>query len=713
MEYSLKTLNENSDLKDLQTSKIIERLNLIGFEVDGLITESTFLSSFEENLKLLIKIPANREDLLNEKLFLLELSNLFWLKLNQPWEDLKKDYSFLCKQKYFSYSNYQSVPVKSDLSDLFLFQIPIELSPNFISPLWIQEKLINAGLPATKSIQDLFKLATLEWGQSFQFFEEKIKNSNKSNAITSDRPFFSSHIFSQKWTLEKLKKPEVFIDSNQNEFIIEKNIIVLKNEEGLIKTILGLSETQNDFPLTPGKIIFLQAIFYDIYENNLSLNSIQNKLSFRYLRQQYLEYVRFSFQRLLTLFEITKAAKLISTISSYTSSKIHLPFKKILCLNKQFLTSTLKIEVIDFNIFLEAGLFISCETPLDIYFSVPTHRKDLERPIDLIEEYSRYIGYDNFKPIFPTKLNSYFQSKNKNSQLIKQILLSYGFQEILTNPLQDSKKQELNSVFLQNPLNNEFYFLRNTLLDKIISIFETNYRLSSSQTNFFEIGRTFVKDFKINQLIEKERVAGIFQLSRIKKENTPTTEWFMARGMIESFLSSFGISNFSFEINNQQTSVFHPKKSILIKKLGKIIGLFGEISPNTDLKFRNLKYPVYIFEFDISLLNSRSMKSTIPFFEEYSKYPTIVKDISIIAKKTNNFFRMQTLLKNFQINSILLKRFKIFDIYFEETSKNEVAIGIRLYFKSELDTLTGQDIEIELSLLKNLFLENFDVKVKD
>ena len=56
MEYSLKTLNENSDLKDLQTSKIIERLNLIGFEVDGLIQESTFLSSFEENLKLLIKI---------------------------------------------------------------------------------------------------------------------------------------------------------------------------------------------------------------------------------------------------------------------------------------------------------------------------------------------------------------------------------------------------------------------------------------------------------------------------------------------------------------------------------------------------------------------------------------------------------------------------------------------------------------------------------
>ena len=86
----------------------------------------------------------------------------------------------------------------------------------------------------------------MEWGQSFQFFEEKIKNYNKSNTITSDRPFFSSDILSQKWTLEKLKKPEVVIDPNQNEFIIEKNIIVLKNEEGLFKTILGLIEISRD-----------------------------------------------------------------------------------------------------------------------------------------------------------------------------------------------------------------------------------------------------------------------------------------------------------------------------------------------------------------------------------------------------------------------------------------------------------------------------------
>lgn len=737
MEYSLKTLNENSDLKDLQTHQLIERLNLIGFEVDGIMKESVLLDSFEENLKLLIKIPANREDLLNEKLFLIELSNLFWLKLHQPWEDLKKKYYFLSKQIYLTYVNYQSLPVESDLSDLFLFQLPIEVNPNFISPLWVQEKLVHAGFPVTNSIQDLLKVTHVEWGQTFNSFEEKKKEDynklertvemvNNERVLQIQDPSNSlgladsKALFSPKWIIEKLTEPQKFlsvqkIENSPIEILLEKNTIVLKNEEGLIQTVFGLEDlkTMKTFPMSSGKILFLQTIFYDIYENTLSLASVPNKISFRYLRQQYLEYVRFSFQRLLTLVEITKAGKILSTVSFPTNVNIQVPFRKILRLDKKFLTSTLNINAIDFNMFVEAGLVISCETTKEIYFSVPTYRKDLERPIDLVEEYSRYVGYDNFPPIFPTKINAPFQSPNKNIQLIKQLLLNAGFQEILTNPLQESKKEELNSVFLQNPLNSEFSLLRNTLLDKILSVFEMNSRLASSQTNFFEIGRIFLEDSETHQPIEKDKVAGVFQSNQIKKGSTPTTEWFMARGIIESFLHSFGINDFSFETKKQEVSFFHPKKSILIKRKGKILGFFGEINPKIDLKLKNLKYPLYIFEFDVGALNSYLMKSSIPLFEEYSKYPVVSKDISFLAKKKMNFLEMQTLLKRFQLRSKILKRFQIFDLYFEEQKNQEVAVGIRLFFQSKVDTLTSQEIDLELHLVRKVFLENFDVKLKD
>jgi hypothetical protein len=71
MEYSLQTLNENSNLKSLTTTEIIDQLNLIGFEVDETFNETFITNKFLDNLRLLIKIPANREDLLAERFFYL------------------------------------------------------------------------------------------------------------------------------------------------------------------------------------------------------------------------------------------------------------------------------------------------------------------------------------------------------------------------------------------------------------------------------------------------------------------------------------------------------------------------------------------------------------------------------------------------------------------------------------------------------------------
>ena len=82
MEYSLQTLNENSNLTSIKSLDIIEKLNLIGFEIDETFNESFITNPFIDNLKLLIKIPANREDLLNEKLFLIELSTIFWNRIS-------------------------------------------------------------------------------------------------------------------------------------------------------------------------------------------------------------------------------------------------------------------------------------------------------------------------------------------------------------------------------------------------------------------------------------------------------------------------------------------------------------------------------------------------------------------------------------------------------------------------------------------------------
>jgi hypothetical protein len=126
MEYSLKRLNKNSKLNRLTINEIINQLNLIGFEVDDILNEKSINNQFLDNIRLLIKLPANREDLLNEKLFLIELSTILVFQLLNTWEIIKKDYNFLLKEKYSQYLNYKIYETKEDFLEILIFNIQIK-----------------------------------------------------------------------------------------------------------------------------------------------------------------------------------------------------------------------------------------------------------------------------------------------------------------------------------------------------------------------------------------------------------------------------------------------------------------------------------------------------------------------------------------------------------------------------------------------------------
>ena len=77
MEYSLHNLNKQTQLNKITCEIIINKLNLIGFEVDDIIIQPLIYNSLINDIHLILKIPANREDLLNEILLLNEFSTIF------------------------------------------------------------------------------------------------------------------------------------------------------------------------------------------------------------------------------------------------------------------------------------------------------------------------------------------------------------------------------------------------------------------------------------------------------------------------------------------------------------------------------------------------------------------------------------------------------------------------------------------------------------
>jgi len=682
MEYSLANLNQNSNLNTLKLIDIINQLNLIGFEVDEVFNEKCIENAFIDNIRILIKIPANREDLLNERFLLVELSTILNFKLNHLWKEIIQNYHFVLKEKYFKYYSFEKFELKTkDISDILIYNIEITNFQKLTSPLWIQKKLIDFGAQPAKNIEDFLTLTNLEWGQNFNYYSNK------------NKPFL----------IEKLNQPETFIDFNNISLLLLPGTIVLRDDQKNILTVLGLINITTKLNSNSG--IFLEATFYN---NNFPKNEsippiLDSKNNLRSLRKVCLENFKYSFQRLLTLLELNSSPSLVPKIYSNFGKSIQLKGKKILKCRQIALKKVLNLAAFNFSIFEKSGLKIICQTKNAFYFSIPNYRNDLEREIDLIEEYSRFIGYKNFPEIFPKKLTTNLSNKLNQYELIKQFFLNSGFNEVLTNPIIDNKKYQLNSISLTNPLNNEFFNLRTNLFFKLLDAFEKNLNSGFEQKNIFEIGRTFKR--KKNSIVETEKLGGIFQLEKIKKSKFSTLEWFFAKGFIENFLCLFGYENIETEQNYFALNIFHQTKSLVFKNNNEIIGIFGEINPGLESS-ATAKYPIYLFEFNLAFFKNWRFARNIKTYKEYSKYPATIKDLSFTIKKEANF---AVLKKTIEKNSTLVNRIEFFDVYFEEKISQNVNIGIRLEFQSFLRTLTTEEIEAEIHFLKEQLVKEFEI----
>lgn len=681
MEYSLQTLNKKAKLNELRVQEIIDKLNLIGLEVDDSFKEKLESNKYIDNLRLEIAIPSNREDLLNENLFLNELSTIFDFEVNNFWQKIKPRYYSLLDSKYKKSQEYKTEFIHTNLSSIINYNFHLKNIGNQKTPKWVKLKLKNSGINIDSLVlNNLINLSILEWGQHVNTLP-----------ICNGTPF----------QLERLSNATTFINNKNESILLQEGTIVLKNTTNKIISALGLVNIK--YTNKKSSEYFLEATFYDIQENVLNLTTINTNLSYRYLRRNFLESFKFSLQRLLTLIELTTDIKVLPIKYINKNDKQKIKTNKILYLQKKSAKQILNILDYDLNIFKEAGLNIICQTNKELYFSINNSRRDLIREIDLIEEYSKFIGYKNFNEILPQKEFVYYKNTRKSEQLIKQFFINYGFNEVIANSIYDLNKIEKETIMLTNPLNKELSILRTSLIPNLINIFETNLRSTNSDQKFFEIGRTF-KIFK-NQIVEQEKLGAIFHFQIQKNSNRFTNEWFQAKGFMEGFFKYFNYENVVFEPINLNLSAFHPTRAVVIKANNIILGTFGEINPNYQ-KLTKLKEKVYICELNLNLLNSWKTNAKIITAKDFSKYPCLTKDISINVNKNIKFELLESVIRK---NTSNIKHINFFDIYFDSEIKDSVNIAIRLEFQSNNETLRTEIIEQQIKNLLSILNTKFKI----
>jgi phenylalanyl-tRNA synthetase beta chain len=299
--------------------------------------------------------------------------------------------------------------------------------------------------------------------------------------------------------------------------------------------------------------------------------------------------------------------------------------------------------------------------------TVPSYRHDISSQNDLAEEIARVMGYNNIesKPLeISKKKDKIFDSVNK----VKNYMIKNGFSEVINFPF--TKNEAGKSISIDNPLDSNRNYLRTSLRDSLLENLLYNERRQKDSIKFFEISDLYTKNNQINQ----EKKLGIIISGR---------RGYNYLDFSKKLDNAYLIELLNLDSNNQVFKIEEiSRKELKTKKKDRIF--YFEISID--------KIPKNLFE----ELESTMDQINFIKYQSVSEFPSSSRDFSFSIKDSEKYDAVINYLSD--LNDENLKDAFIFDFY-ENKKLNEIKVGVRLIFQSNLNTLSEEDIQKSVNKL--------------
>jgi phenylalanyl-tRNA synthetase beta chain len=263
----------------------------------------------------------------------------------------------------------------------------------------------------------------------------------------------------------------------------------------------------------------------------------------------------------------------------------------------------------------------------------PSHRFDIEREEDLVEEVARVYGFENLPSQMPRiSMGSRFASENHiSAERFKTVLADRDYQEVITYSFVDPALQRLlepatEPMILRNPISADMAAMRISLWPGLLQAVVYNRNRQQSRLRLFELGRCFVGTGK--NLVQELMLGGAL-MGPVWPEQWGSkpraVDFYDAKGDLEALLQVTGGRD-EFQLQPGQHPALHSGQSAEITKNGANVGWLGALHPEFVAKL-DLDDSVFLFQVRISTLQT----ARIPQFSEVSKFPAIRRDLSFMV----------------------------------------------------------------------------------
>lgn len=340
-------------------------------------------------------------------------------------------------------------------------------------------------------------------------------------------------------------------------------------------------------------------------------------------------------------------------------------------------------------------------TPDGLRVTVPTHRPDVTRPADLVEEIARLHGYENFPDHVRRGENGALTPAQAKERSVRRILVGAGLAEaqtlsfvgqadldLLRLPDGDARRIGIRVI---NPLREEEGTMRTTILPGLLKAVAYNTARGTSDVALFEVGRVFIPaadstDIRIPHQPVKVACAavGMFGADGLDIHGRPT-DVHTVTGILEMLTAALGRT---MTLSAAELPALHPGRAAEVSIDGKPCGIVGELHPAVARDF-GLEGRVAVAEIDLEPLIADQPDWS---FDDVSAYPPARFDLAFVVDASTPAAAVLEAARAADVGGVL----ESVDMFDEFTGgslgDDQKSIAVRLVLRAFDRTLTDEEV---------------------
>ncbi|WP_411876765.1 phenylalanine--tRNA ligase subunit beta [Vulcanococcus limneticus] len=351
----------------------------------------------------------------------------------------------------------------------------------------------------------------------------------------------------------------------------------------------------------------------------------------------------------------------------------------------------------------------------------PSRAMDLTRPVDLIEEVARLVGYDRFAshlpdPIAPGGLSPEQQAERR----LRVALVQAGLQETCSlsltaasSSLQRQDPAATQRIPLANPLLADYGHLRSDLVEELLLAARRNLQAGRPGFWAFEIGHVFQASGKGER--QRLQLAGVICGSRGSelwssggKPQAP--DYFRARGVLQRALEALKLPMEDRRLSDHP--LLHPGRAAQLVVEGRPAGWFGQLHPE-QAEALDLPALTHVFQLELpALLTAATRRNRWqPAFAPFPTVPASERDLALVVPDAVASAQLLTAIR--KAGKPLLEQAELIDRYAgEQVAAGSCSLAFRLRYRAPSRTLTDSEVDTAHQTIRAALEKQFDAQLR-